>query len=253
MNRSTHIAICSLLLVLASVPVAAQEDDLRVEVQKLRQGQDELRREIAEIRRLLQQRPTPNSGGVNVAGKVFDVGPNPAKGEASADLTLIEFTDYQCGYCARHLRETFPRISEEFVATDKLRYVVVDMPLQRHTQAFQAAEVARCAGDQGKYWEMHDRLFAFQRALEPWTGHADALGLDRPAFDACLAERKYAEAVRRDMNEARRAGATGTPSFVLARTNPESPDQVTALSFIRGARPFEDFQAQINEALEAAE
>ena len=96
---------------------------------------------------------------------------------------------------------------------------------------------------------MHDRLFKNQRALEPWSGHAAALGLDVAAFDACLDSGRHANAVRRDMAEARKAGATGTPSFVLAKTDPADPTKVTGLAFIRGARPFDAFKSEIDKAL----
>lgn len=98
---------------------------------------------------------------------------------------------------------------------------------------------------------MHDRLFDNQRALEPWSGHAAALGLDVAAFEACMGADRYAAAVRRDMAEAGKAGATGTPSFVLATTDPKDPTKVTGLSFIRGAQPFAAFKAAIDAALEA--
>jgi protein-disulfide isomerase len=127
------------------------------------------------------------------------------------------------------------------------------MPLERiHKLAFKAAEATHCAEEQGKYWEMHDRLFEHQRALEPWSGHAEALGMDVAAFDACMSSDKYADAVRKDMAEASKAGASGTPSFVLAKTNPDDPTKVTGLAFIRGAQPFAAFKAQIDSALEDA-
>ena len=100
---------------------------------------------------------------------------------------------------------------------------------------------------------MHDRLFAHQRALEPWTGHAEALGLDTAAFESCLSSSKHAAAVRADMAEAAKAGATGTPSFVLAQTDPSDPSKVEGLAFLRGAQPFAAFKAEIDKALAALE
>ena len=96
---------------------------------------------------------------------------------------------------------------------------------------------------------MHDRLFENQRALEPWSGHAEALGLDVAAFDACLESEKFAAATRSDMAVAAKAGATGTPSFVLGVTDPEDPSKMRGLAFIRGAQPFAAFKAQIDQAL----
>lgn len=121
-----------------------------------------------------------------------------------------------------------------------------------HKLAFKAAEASRCAGDQGQFWEMHDRLFQHQRALEPWSGHAEALGLDVAKFDECLAAGKHAKAIRADMAVASSAGATGTPSFVLGLTDPDDPKKVKGLKFIRGAQPYATFKAEIDRALPAA-
>ena len=96
----------------------------------------------------------------------------------------------------------------------------MDMPLAIHKDAFRAALATHCAEEQGKFWEMHDRLFANQRALEPLKGHAEALGLDVVAFESCMASEKYAEAVRKDMAEAQKAGVSGTPSSSVAPTPP---------------------------------
>ena len=96
---------------------------------------------------------------------------------------------------------------------------------------------------------MHDRLFQNQRSLEPWSGHAEALGLDVAAFDECLSSGKFADAVRQDMAEARKAGATGTPSFVVALTDPGDPTKVEGVSFLRGAQQFPAFKSQIDSAL----
>ena len=96
---------------------------------------------------------------------------------------------------------------------------------------------------------MHDRLFEHQKALEPWSGHAKALGLDVARFDECMSSDRYADAVRADMAEAAKAGATGTPSFILGTTDPDDPTKVTGLAFIRGAQPFGVFKAQIDAAL----
>ncbi len=98
---------------------------------------------------------------------------------------------------------------------------------------------------------MHDRLFANQRALEPWSGHAQALGLDAAAFESCMSSGIHGDSVRADMAEAGKAGATGTPSFVLAETDPADPSKVKGLAFLRGAQPFAAFKAEIDKALAA--
>ena len=99
---------------------------------------------------------------------------------------------------------------------------------------------------------MHDRLFQNQKRLTPWSSHAEALGLDVGAFDECMSSDRYAAAVRKDMAEAGKAGATGTPSSVLALTDPKDPTKVKGLTFIRGAQPYSAFKAQIEQALKDA-
>lgn len=122
-----------------------------------------------------------------------------------------------------------------------------------HKLAFKAAEATHCAEDQGKFWEMHHRLFENQRALEPWSGHAEALGLDVEKFNQCLESEAHAEAIRKDMEQSQLAGASGTPSFVLGRTDPDDPSKVEGIAFIRGAVPFENFKTEIEKALEGDE
>jgi len=139
------------------------------------------------------------------------------------------------------------------VQTGKVRYALLDLPLESiHKSAFKAAEATHCAGDQGKYWEMHNRLFENQRALEPWSGHAEAVGLDVDEFDKCLADGTHAEAIRAMMKESAGVGITGTPGFVIGKTDPSNPNKVTGLSFLRGAQAFPTFKAQIDTALAEA-
>lgn len=127
---------------------------------------------------------------------------------------------------------------------------MLDLPLEAiHKNAFKAAEATRCAKGQGKYWEMHERLFTNQQALNPddLVGHAKAIGLNEDGFKRCLTEGTYAAAVRRDMGEAQKAGITGTPAFFLAV--PEGKDgKVKTLQRLSGAQPFAAFQAAIDAA-----
>ena len=109
-----------------------------------------------------------------------------------------------------------------------------------HVKAFDAAEATRCAGDQGKFWEMHDRLFSNQQALKPWTGHAEAIGLKVSLFD---------EAIRADMKDGQKAGFSDTPSFMLTVTDPKDPKKVKGLTAIVGAQPYEKFKSEIEKAL----
>jgi protein-disulfide isomerase len=139
--------------------------------------------------------------------------------EGRAPLALVEFTDYECPFCAAFARETFPEVRRALIDTGALRYVVVNFPLtQIHASAMRAAEAAECASHQGHYWEMHDRLFAsspdlsYERVME----QAGQAGLDRDAFVICL-EGQTTNRVAADRIEGQRLGVSGTPSFFLGR------------------------------------
>jgi protein-disulfide isomerase len=182
---------------------------------------------------------------------VLGLGDGPFKGAPDARITLVEFTDYQCPFCARHHRATVPRLLEAYVTTGKLKYVVRDFPLKSiHPAAVKAAEAPHCAADGGKYWEMHERLFANPRNLSPddLVQHAQALGLDTRAFAGCLETGKYAARVRQAQAEGERLGVRGTPAFFLGLTEPNS-DRFTAVTAIRGAQPFARFEEAIEKLL----
>ena len=126
------------------------------------------------------------------------------------------------------------------------------MPLESiHKLALKAAQAAHCAGEEGKFWEMHDRLFENQKAFEPWTAHAEAVGLDSAKFEQCLASGKFDQDIRRDMGEARKVGVTGTPAFMIGRTEPDS-SKVKVLAVLKGAKAFAEFKAEIDRLLEEA-
>ncbi len=134
--------------------------------------------------------------------------------------------------------------------TGKIRYVLLDMPLESiHKLAFKAAEATHCAEDQGKFWEMHHRLFEQQKALEPWKAHAEALGLDVPRFEECMTAGRHAPAIRKDMAEAQKAGVTGTPAFLIAVTDPADKTKVKGLTTLKGAQPYDRFKVELEQAL----
>jgi protein-disulfide isomerase len=236
----------------ASFAVGQQTDPkVLEEIQALKKGQEEINKQLQEIKQLLQARQAPPAPP-NVRGVPVELGSRPTRGDTAAKLTLIEVSDFQCPFCGRYATDTHPQIVKEYIDAGKLRYAFMDLPLETiHKQAFKAAEAARCAGDQGKYWEMHARLFANQKALEPWSAHATAVGLDLPRFEACMADGTHAVAIRADMALAQKLGVAGTPGFLLALTDPKDPQKVSGLSVIRGAVPFATFKAEIDRELAA--
>ena len=130
-----------------------------------------------------------------------------------------------------------------------MKYVFMDFPLPMHDQAMKASEAALCAGDQGKFWEMHDRLFANQKALSPeaLVKHAETLALDATQFKECLDSGKHAAQIKAAMAEGQKAGITGTPGFLLGFI--EADGKVKATKKITGAVPYANFKATIDEML----
>jgi protein-disulfide isomerase len=125
----------------------------------------------------------------------------------------------------------------------------VDLPLESiHSAAFRGAEMVRCAGEQGKYWEMRERLFANPQTIMQAASHAAAVGLDGRQFDACLASEKHAANIRSDMSMAQAAGIEGTPTFALATTD-SATGKLKVLKVLTGAQPFANFKTQIDTAL----
>ncbi len=133
-----------------------------------------------------------------------------------------------------------------------MKYVIREFPLESiHKYAFKAAEAAQCAAEQGKYFEMHDRLFANQQALavEQLPEHASAIGLNGGKFKECLDSGKYAAQIRKDLAEGQSAGISGTPTFFLGLTDPKDPKTIKVAKVLRGAQGYSAFQAAIDELL----
>ncbi len=182
-------------------------------------------------------------------------GPSPEtdvriRGQANAPVTLIEYSDFTCGYCVKFFKQTWPRIQARYVDTGKVRFIYRDFPRGDQGSGVDAAMAARCAGVQGQYWAMHDRLFAEggQLGKPVYLRHAAALSLDQPAFERCVNEGRYTKAIFEDRQEANQWGFHGTPGFVLVRTASEPTDKEPAVA-IPGAFPFEMFAEEIDRLL----
>ncbi|MBY0496267.1 MAG: DsbA family protein [Cyanobacteria bacterium] len=172
------------------------------------------------------------------------------KGDPAAPIVIVEFSDFECPFCARHFRDTFKRIDERYIRTGTVKYVFRHLPLEDiHPQAFFAAEVAECSRQQGLFWEIHDRFFTAQRELRALDLRAQAVasGVDRGRLDDCLRESGRKQ-VLRDLADARRLGSAGTPLFVVGR--PASSGIITVTHSINGARPFEIFESVLTELKE---
>ncbi len=161
------------------------------------------------------------------------------KGDSNAPVTIVEFSDFQCPYCARFYTQTLPQLEQQYIDTGKVKFVYRDFPLASHQQAQKAAEAAECAGDQGKYYEMHDILFesGVNGGVDSFKQYASSLSLNTGEFDDCLDSGKYTDEVKNDLKDGQAAGVRGTPSFFINGVP------------LRGAQPFSAFQEIIEAEL----
>ncbi|MDP3697991.1 MAG: thioredoxin domain-containing protein [Nanoarchaeota archaeon] len=161
------------------------------------------------------------------------------KGDKDAPVTIVEWSDFECPFCARFYEQTLPSIEEEYIKTGKVKFVYAHFPLGFHANAQKAAEAAECAGEQGKYWEMHDLLFAqgVQGGAAGFKQYAKNLGLNTAKFDACLDSGAMAAEVQKDMADGAAVGIQGTPGFLING------------KLVSGAQPFAVFKQVIDAEL----
>ncbi|HEX6996443.1 MAG TPA: DsbA family protein [Gammaproteobacteria bacterium] len=212
--------------------------------------------ELREIRAVLERLEARESSSPAVSPPrpstlTIPISGRPSLGEESAPVVMAAFVDYQCPYCRAFATTTLKEIERAYVASGDVRFVLIDMPLPIHSDAQTAAEAAHCAGSQGRYWEMHDRLFANGASLgmDALLGHAREMGLDMQDFSACLQEGRHRAYVADSLAEANRLGITGTPTFAIGRVE---GDELVG-NVVRGAQPFSVFQSEIKKWLQTAE
>ncbi len=162
------------------------------------------------------------------------------KGDKDAPVTIIEWSDFECPFCARFYRDTLPLIEEEYIKTGKVKLVFRDFPLSFHQNAQKAAEAAECAGEQGKFWEMHDLLFenGVEGGVTTFKQYAKQLGLNTAKFNECLDSGAMASEVRKDTADGAAVGIQGTPGFLING------------KLVSGAQPFSNFKQVIDAELE---
>lgn len=239
----------------ASVPTAALAEPAARPLSQ-RQGEailDELR----QIRQLLQkQQGQPAAAAAQPAGQAKPpanptlravVSNLPSLGQATAPLTMVMYTDYECPFCRRFEKETLPQLRQQYIDSGKLKLVVKDLPLAMHANAAKAAEANHCAAEQGRYWAYRQPLTALAEPLSVprLTALAGDTGLDRARFEECLRVGLFAPAVAHSVAEAGRLGIDGTPTFIIGREH----DGYVEGQRLVGAQPLAAFAQKIDALL----
>lgn len=242
---------------LHAAPTLARADSdteqLRRELEALRESQAAIQRDLQEIKALLRGRAQPSAAPAQPvappAERIVSIEGALTQGSSKAPVTLVEFSDFQCPFCARHVRDTLPQIQKDFIDTGKVRYVIRDFPIgSLHPDAAKAHEAVRCAGDQSKAWEMRAALLLNQKDLSraALDLRAREVGLDGASFATCLDSGRHTKAVQQDIDAGAAAGVTGTPTFLVAKAAPAAKE-IRATRVIVGAQPYGTFR----DALEA--
>ena len=208
---------------------------------------DEILKELRQIRELLEKQgapaPAPPPGQQQITKANVSIEGAYTMGAKDAPLTMVEFTDFQCPFCQRFHVQTFAELKKNYIDTGKLRFVSRDLPLDFHPNALQAAQAGRCAGEQGQFWVMRDRMNSNPDKLDLASLAEIALDLklNVASFRSCIESGKYKSAIRSDSQAAEKIGANGTPSFVLGKSTPEGVDG----ELIIGAMPYEVFDQKL--------
>jgi protein-disulfide isomerase len=211
--------------------------------------------ELNEVIAKLESKIVKNQQAVeqpNVQPISVSIDDDPVRGDQNAPITIVEFSDFQCPFCARFHIQTLPLIVEQYVETGKVKFVYRDFPIQSsHPNAMPAAAASECAHEQDKYWEYHDMLFENQgvwnneeitSAITIFKEFATELELNQEQFNTCLDSGKYVEEINNDLKDGRNYGITGTPGFFIGNEE---------IGFVKltGAQPFEAFKSIIDSQL----
>ena len=239
-----------LFLFLACSQSSAQSpkdvEGMRKELEALKAQQAEMQKSLDEIREFLRAATGGRFGAPSLVGSVFDISGLPARGDTKAPVTIVEVSDYHCPFCRRHVQQTQPRIYSELVDKGKVRHVFVHYPIaQLHPDAYHSHEAALCANDQGKFWDLHTRLFDKPlKTVDELAELAQTSGLDVAKFRACMDSGKHAKEVEASVDRIAKMNVNGTPMFFVAKN---TGDKVTIAKVIEGAQPFQAFQEAVDE------
>lgn len=213
-------------------------------------SQEELDNAIAKLElKILQNKLPPNQP---ITELKISADNDPIIGNSNAPITIIEFSDFQCPFCAKFHIQTLPKIMDEYIKEGKVKLVFRDFPIQSiHSNALLASVAAECANEQGKFKEMHDKLFENQNEWSSkdtdnliilFNQYSLEMGIEKEKFDSCLKNGKYIKEIQKDLDDGRTYGVSGTPGFFIGN------DEIGFIE-LKGAHPFENFKNVIDTQL----
>ncbi|MFH1770643.1 MAG: thioredoxin domain-containing protein [archaeon] len=236
MHHNAHMIVVLgvVLLVILSIVTLVQINDVKKTLSTLT-GADVKEADNAAAP---TQPSAPSANNVDMKTLIDD---DDVKGDPNAPVTIVEWSDFECPFCARFYTETLGQIQTNYIDTGKVKLVYRDFPLSFHQNAQKAAEAAECAGEQGKYWDMHDKLFedGVTGGVTAFKQYAADLGLNTANFNSCLDSGQMTSEVQQDMRDGSNAGIRGTPGFIING------------QLVSGAQPYAAFEQAIEKALAA--
>jgi protein-disulfide isomerase len=272
MTKTEAIVVADLLLMCCSGVALAQDASSRGPIRQPAKAQsvtinmpegmtkdqaDAVLTELRQIRQLLEKQQAQFARGLPAQPSAAPAAPENVQmgigsgwysiGRTDAPVTLVEFSDYQCPFCKRFHTDAYAELKKNYIETGKVRFISRDLPLDFHPFSMKAAEAVRCAGDQGKYWEMRDTLIANSAALsdEMIFKSAEGLAIKMDDFRPCVSSEHHKSEIQKDAADAASVQISGTPSFVLAKSAKDKLDGVK----IVGALPYAQFQSAIDQML----
>lgn len=256
MLRYKRLPIALLLTPLLLTGCQPQDNaELKQEMASLKQEITQLKKEVSTVGSQVkdihtiamrsqkpQYKTLPTQPNFNEDGKL------PSLGDATAQLAIIEFSDYQCPYCKRFIDQTFTKLKSNYIDTGKVQYLTRDFPLNFHPKAKGAAIAANCSQQQNAYWPMRDSLFKNMKQLddELYQQTASNLSLDMTKFDACLSDEKVANKIQQDVAYGSSLGIRGTPSFVIGLVE---NGELLSPKLVVGAQSYQTFALLLDELL----
>lgn len=221
---------------------------LKQEITQLKSDMVTIGSQVKDIHTIAMRSQKPQYKTLPTQANFTGDGKLPSLGDATAQLAIIEFSDYQCPYCKRFIDQTFTKLKSNYIDTGKVQYLTRDFPLNFHPKAKGAAIAANCSLQQNAYWPMRDSLFKNMQQLDDalYQQTASNLSLDMTKFADCLLDETVSSKVQQDVAYGSSLGIRGTPSFVIGQV---VNGQLISPKLVVGAQSYQTFALLIDELL----